>query len=323
VGAFGKSFLYLTLCFLLNGLVMGLVGLPFKFSGELSILGFWPASEWYFYSAFVYHNHWGAYALLCLAAASAVGFGTCLDRPRCLLAVIFAGGLLLGTTLVATARLATLMQVMFVFSVLVSLARLHPSLLSRRLLPLIFLCGALVVGGAVILMKQGGAASGGHRTWAKLLSQNPFTSRLHLVEDTLPMIAAKPLFGWGLGAYRSGFRLYQRPETRVVHNQGRITLYNHAHNDWIQTLAELGVVGCFLLLTPFGYYLFRARFGMNLPEFQRWLVFGCLVLLLMAWGESLFLNRSVAAAFFILLGLALHPTTRKPRDCIDKGNPEG
>jgi O-antigen ligase len=56
--------------------------------------------------------------------------------------------------------------------------------------------------------------------------------------STWKMFCDHPWFGVGAGAFNVAFPYYQ-PESLLG-------FYRHAHNDWVQWLAELGVVGCSL-----------------------------------------------------------------------------
>jgi len=67
-------------------------------------------------------------------------------------------------------------------------------------------------------------------------------TRLHFWRETLPLIAAYPVFGCGLGGYESAFRKFQTTEA--------LFSVDFAHNDYLQFLAELGVVG-FLIVAVF------------------------------------------------------------------------
>jgi O-antigen ligase len=64
--------------------------------------------------------------------------------------------------------------------------------------------------------------------------------RLQLWRDTLPLIAEFPLFGCGLGAYESNFLRFQ--------TAGSAFAIEMAHNDYLQYLADLGIVGFVILL---------------------------------------------------------------------------
>ncbi len=61
------------------------------------------------------------------------------------------------------------------------------------------------------------------------------TERIELWKETLPVIRAYPVFGCGLGCYESGFMRYKKSWPLVTDD--------FAHNDYLQYLAELGVVG--------------------------------------------------------------------------------
>jgi len=60
-------------------------------------------------------------------------------------------------------------------------------------------------------------------------------TRAHIWSDTLRLIAAYPVFGCGLGGYHSAFLRYKQvaPASTV----------DFAHNDYLQFLAELGIIG--------------------------------------------------------------------------------
>ncbi|MFN0120894.1 MAG: O-antigen ligase family protein [Blastocatellia bacterium] len=71
-----------------------------------------------------------------------------------------------------------------------------------------------------------------------------FSSRGWIWRDTLKMIAARPLLGVGLGAYATAWPMYSESDELNV---------SQAHNDYLQVLADTGLVGaalalCFLAL---------------------------------------------------------------------------
>lgn len=59
--------------------------------------------------------------------------------------------------------------------------------------------------------------------------------RLKIDRDSLRMIAAKPVLGWGLGTFADVY-----PQFRSFYTD---SLVNEAHNDYLQTLIETGVLG--------------------------------------------------------------------------------
>ncbi|MEO6569816.1 MAG: O-antigen ligase family protein [Opitutaceae bacterium] len=290
--------------------ILALVGIPFKFSGEMLILGRWKAPEWYFYSTFLYHNHWCAFALLGISATVALFVAHQNCWVRAALAVM--GGAIAASAPLSTSRLGTLAMAGFIIVIIVAFARQKWMPRSRTFSLLIAggLLGAVAVGAGVFYLYKSRGAPAGHRTWAKVLSSNPFGSRQMIAEDTIPMIRDKPWFGWGLSGFGGGFRFYQRPETRIVYNQGRITLCDHAHNDWLERLVEFGFIGFSLFIAP-GVVWFRiaTRLGPR-GLLEHWTLIGCVAVMVFALGDMAFINRAVAASFALLFPLSLRPNMR-------------
>jgi O-antigen ligase len=72
------------------------------------------------------------------------------------------------------------------------------------------------------------------------------------------MAGDNPIFGWGAGSFRYVFPIYQKEYDILWYyyyreDRGWIgrKIYNYSHNDWVQFLAEYGLVGCSMLLSMF------------------------------------------------------------------------
>jgi O-antigen ligase len=76
-----------------------------------------------------------------------------------------------------------------------------------------------------------------------------FSNRLWVWRDTLSMVRANPLLGVGLGAYGTAFSIYTKSDGSIRVPQ--------AHNDYLQVVADCGVVGG-LILVWFLALAFRA-----------------------------------------------------------------
>lgn len=312
VGLRSRQFRALLWMFVINATILAVIGVPFKYSGEKKILGTWDVPEWYFYSTFLYHNHWCAFALLAMAAALAlvVAYRARWIRVGLFTAIVF----LAASAPFSISRLGTLSMLLFGGAALWLAARwrktdLRPAASAQTKLTFFvgIMAGAAIVGGGVFYLLSTHRQAGGHRAWSGLLSQNPLGVRQFLFEDTIPMIADKPWFGWGLGAYGAGFQAYQRLETRGGLQGARLTLYEHAHNDWLERLAELGTIGFALFIFP-GIAWIYSRLMRKIPMLgpERWILTGCIAVLIFALGDMAFANRTVAAAFAILFPLSLH-----------------
>jgi hypothetical protein len=81
--------------------------------------------------------------------------------------------------------------------------------------------------------------------------------RLVIVKDGLKMITARPLLGWGLGTFPLVY-----PSTRSFYTNFFV---NEAHNDYLQTAVETGLVG-FAVLCGFIALFYRT----SLRNIERW-----------------------------------------------------
>jgi O-antigen ligase len=68
-----------------------------------------------------------------------------------------------------------------------------------------------------------------------------FTSRGWIWRDTVAMIRANPILGVGLGAYETAYPIYSRDDGALL--LGQSYAVDRAHNDYMQILADCGVVG--------------------------------------------------------------------------------
>jgi O-antigen ligase len=66
--------------------------------------------------------------------------------------------------------------------------------------------------------------------------------RFAVFRDTLDMIAARPWLGHGAGAFADAFPLY--------HQRASADVWTHAHNSYLQAIAELGIPAFALLVIP-------------------------------------------------------------------------
>jgi O-antigen ligase len=107
--------------------------------------------------------------------------------------------------------------------------------------------------------------------FADLFSSDNITAndRLALWRESTRLVADYPLFGCGLGAYQSAFLKYKISAPTVTDD--------YAHNDYLQLLAELGVIG-FLLASALMLAIWREVFRAALQRFEsvrRYLALAC------------------------------------------------
>ena len=82
-------------------------------------------------------------------------------------------------------------------------------------------------------------------------------TRDEVVRDTIVMIRNYPVTGTGLGSYASAFQQFQGPDV--------IGFYDHAHNDYLQFTAELGLIG----MTPLAILVALSLWKSVLTMFRR------------------------------------------------------
>lgn len=128
-------------------------------------------------------------------------------------------------------------------------------------------------------------------------------TRDEVVRDSIPMIIEYPVFGSGGGSFYSSFSQYQ--------SEPYSGFYDHAHNDYIQFAAELGLPITFLLGAMVLYCLFvslKTIVKRKTPLYQG-VSFGCAVaiihMLLHATVDFSLQSPSIALLFISILSLAL------------------
>jgi len=97
------------------------------------------------------------------------------------------------------------------------------------------------------------------------------TGRLIIYENTIDLIKSYPLFGTGVGTYIYAYTMFQKKDV------GALT--DHAHNDYLELLADAGLIGgSVLILFVWGvvFYLF-VKWRKRRNYFVRGVVLGCIL----------------------------------------------
>jgi O-antigen ligase len=136
-------------------------------------------------------------------------------------------------------------------------------------------------------------------------------------QATLDLIAENRATGWGAGSFRHVFPIAQRNYEgiyRASWNPKIIYGWHHAHNDYLELLAELGIIGCLLILpAPLWLFFKSLKLGISNPVY---LVFflGMLLPFAHAWIDFPFYNcailTTICALWILLLKWMELETTR-------------
>jgi O-antigen ligase len=290
------------------------------------IWGLWDAPEpRYFFSSFTYKNHWSAFALLCLGCSVSLAWreinrkGTLAWRqPKlgvCLVAVLFIG----ITIPLSGSRSGTFLLIVFLTLLALVLGwavtRNFDTSIKRWAAygGTVFACsltsGTMVWFGFSLDRETKSEALGNTLQQWENYQKGSLPMRYYLWKDTFTMFLDKPLFGHGLGSFRALHPLYQSAEYKREREAGLASahrklkpLTEHSHNDFLQYLAEIGVVGVgLLLLVPtLGLWRIRKRLFSNSPD---WALVGCMLFGLYSLLD--FPTRTPACLLLLSLTLSL------------------
>ncbi len=293
---------------LANAMILVVTGLVFRFSGSELILGRYAPRADYFFATFYYKNHWAAYALLYTGVA---GFFFFRDLPRWFEHARQAGSgglalvalLFFGLSLpVVDSRSGILLFAAWMF--------LFASTLYRRLRGtrarawVMGLAGVVMVALATLSVAD--LRANWHRTEQQMERADSvlFDSirAYHAPEVCLGMLRDRPLLGWGYLSYDPLFPVYATDFFRD--KEGRLTSdMEFAHNDWLQHLAEFGLLGSFLLVAGF-VSLPRPRSESADPVPVRFIRYSLLLLGVFALWDFPFSNPAVLANAVVLAIMA-------------------
>jgi len=124
-----------------------------------------------------------------------------------------------------------------------------------------------------------------------------------LYRDTWRMARDRLWFGWGMASYPKVFEFYNSQDIGPIDHLP--VRYVDAHNDWLQSVAEHGLVGTAVLglcaLVP----LRALRRRPPRSPLPKYLLTGCGIVLLYAWVEFPFGNTSVVLTWWLLFFAAV------------------
>jgi O-antigen ligase len=313
----GRPLRGLLLVLAMNALVLAVMGTLQKLSASAGIyFGAIEVPQPRFFSTFVYHNHWGAFMVMMLALILGLGWHyvrTIASRdiyqgPLAL--VVFALITLTITLPLSGSRSCTLLGVALLAGASIHVA-LHVARLRRKrhlsTFPPLFVLGLLwlgiigaawFTGRATILDRLETSRS----QIAAMQETGGIGDRALLYHNTWRMAQDKPVFGWGMSSYPHIF--YGFYNTRKSPDRLPV-FYNDAHNDWLQALAEHGIVGTGLLVACAAVPLWLCRRSIRHSLITVYLLAGLGVVLAYALIEFPFGNRANVLIWWTLFFTAL------------------
>ena len=202
------------------------------------------------FGPFVNHNHFSGYMEMLIAVPIALIVTRAVGREMRLMCG-FAAVMMGIASVMSLSRggmISLAAEMIFVVFVSFSLARkrrqsagrsgaraLFPSAASQALaaafIAAIIIAGVFWIGADAVITR----VTKGQDVSANAEKESFHSSRGWVWRDTLAMISANPLLGVGLGAYGTAFPIYSKSDGSLRVPQ--------AHNDYLQVLADCGVVG--------------------------------------------------------------------------------
>jgi O-antigen ligase len=300
-----KALRILLVILAVNGFLLAVLGLFQRAVGADRIFGLWTPPADYFVSSFIYRNHAGAYFNMMLAITGALAFWYYRRQIRrrepsspavvfgffsAVVAAIVLYSYSRGATILMIASLA-LVAAITAYSLIAS-RNSNQSPLTAVFAGVIF----FVVVGLILLGLNTDRMAERMRGLEGEIATGRENIRIVLAKATLDMIQDRPVLGWGAGSYDYCLPGYQvrYPEICVARDSHKRLFFEHAHDDYLEFLAEYGVVGCSLLLAGVCFYvfrLFRLRVWRNAAAGI--LSLGCLAIMIHAAIDFPFFNPAI------------------------------
>jgi len=194
-----------------------------------------PRMGGWIYGSYVNHNHYAGLMELLVPIPLVIALSRVAQEKERLVAGI-AAAVMVGTVFLSGSRGGML-------SIFVELVILAVLLLRQRKNARI----AIAAGAFAVVLLSLLTWLGGKELTTRVVSISSETRteisggmRLSIDRDTLHMFAKKPVIGWGLGTFPTIY-----PEFRSFYTNFFV---NEAHNDYLQLLAEMGILGFGIML---------------------------------------------------------------------------
>lgn len=325
-----RALRWLLLIATVNALALAVFGTVQKLTHAKGIyFDAFESPQKYFFASFVYHNHWGAFIVLMLAACLGVTWHFARRREsRDFFHSPAFGGLVVVFFLAASVPLSTSRSCTVLVALLLGGALLHWAarfVQQRRQFreslawPLLGALAALVLGAAgVWFVARESITTRVAKTREQLdemRARGSVGSRGVLYHDTWRMARDRLWFGWGMASYPHVFTLYnsQKSVDKLP------VFYRDAHSDWLQAVAEHGLVGAALLALCAIVPLRRVRWRHLANPLPCYLLAGCALILLYAWVEFPFGNVAVVLSWWLCFFCAVHYGRLYDREPLTSG----
>lgn len=283
-----------------NAAIFAVFGLLQRAGGITEIYANRSVALPYFFAALIYKHHVAAY--FSLLAFVALGLAIRALRRNWLepktsgiICIHSLGVAVLGAAVLVSFSFSgiLLFGVVLLGLTAVLLGRQFRNIGPTRLLRPVLIMPAITVAAVVALAGAVGAGDFReklHQQWQGD-GRNAVNTRLLAYHRGWEMFQDRWISGWGAGCFVYGFTKYQRREPELTRTRYATLRWEHVHNDWLELLIELGVVGCLPIAAMAWFWVHR------LGDLQFWR------------------DPSLLAIVAGLVALALHALVDFPAQC--------
>ena len=250
------------------------------------------------FGSFVNRHNFAAYMEMTIAVPLGLMFVGAVPKDRRLLFLTAIG--LMGIALLLSGSrgglLALLAEIFFLVILTTKTGSYGQFVLKVGLSAALFV---MVIAGAILI---GGESSLTRIAETATSAQDISTNRLHIWSVTLEIIKNNPLFGAGFGAFGAAYTVYD--------TMGGIERVEQAHNDYLQVLADGGIIAL-LIGAFFVFWLFRTglRSIKTKNNYRRGVAIGalsgCFAILIHSIFDFVLHTTAVALLFVTLVSLVV------------------
>jgi O-antigen ligase len=296
---------YILTAIVANGALLALIGILQKVTNAKEVLWFIKPVATYFVSTFFYKNHAGAYFNFVIVVAISLmawHYVRALRRlERSSPAPVYAFGAIVLASVVFMSGSRTAMILLSGYLVaaagifLVWRLRQRGGTSHPAVTGLVATSAVALVGTAFWFLNLDKGIE-----QLKILTTEA-GQRMHVEprvlarQATLDLFHASPATGWGAGSFSHSFPMAQKNYPEIYQAHGKMTFsWSHAHNDYVEALAEVGVIGFTLLvLMPLWLLVHALRNGaLGQPAYLLFLL-GLALPLAHAWVDFPLYNPAI------------------------------
>lgn len=237
----------------INGAILSLVAILQKMTGANKILWFLSGAPEYFHGTFYYKNHAAAYFNLTAIVSAGLMIWHHIRGLRHLErsspSPVFAFGFIVIGSCVFMSGSRTGMILLTGYILIMATTYLIWRLRrsagpSNRLLTVLATLAILGFVATAIYFLNLDKSIDQIRRLANEDKQWSVEARIQARDATYELFRDQPLTGWGAGSFRHAFPSHQQNYPDIFRGPGRRYFYwEHAHNDYVQALAEFGIIG--------------------------------------------------------------------------------